>query len=66
MEAGVPRVLVDGLYFARADTGISYSVSGNGERFLMIGPSGGALEPKRIRVIVNYPAATLTVPRSRP
>ena len=64
-RAGVPKVVVDGLYFARADTGMSYSVAGNGERFLMIGPSGGALGPKRIRVIVNYPA-TLASPRARP
>ena len=60
-----PRRLLDGLYFARADTGMSYSVFGNGERFLMIGPSGGALAPKRIRVIVNYPA-TLGSARPRP
>jgi len=64
-RAGTPRTLLDGLYFARADTGMSYSVFGNGERFLMIGPSGGALAPKRIRVIVNYPA-TLGAPRTRP
>ena len=64
-RAGTPRTLLDGLYFARADTGMSYSVFGNGERFLMIGPSGGALAPKRIRVIVNYPA-TLAAPRVRP
>ncbi|MBX7183926.1 MAG: protein kinase [Vicinamibacteria bacterium] len=60
-----PRRLLDGLYFARADTGMSYSVFGNGERFLMIGPSGGALAPKRIRVIVNYPA-TLAASSARP
>ena len=64
-RAGAPRVLLDGLYFARADTGMSYSVAGNGERFLMIGPSGGALSPKRIRVIVNYPA-TLAAKSTRP
>jgi len=64
-RAGVPKVVVDGLYFARADTGMSYSVAGNGERFLMIGPSGGALGPKRIRVIVNYPA-TLAASPTRP
>ncbi len=64
-RAGVPKVVVDGLYFARADTGMSYSVAGNGERFLMVGPSGGALGPKRIRVIVNYPA-TIASPRARP
>jgi hypothetical protein len=54
-QAGTPRVVVDGIYNLRTDTGISYDVDPNSRRFLMIRPaSDGDASATLVRIVLNW------------
>jgi serine/threonine-protein kinase len=53
-EAGTPRVLFDGAYQMRSDSGISYDVDPKGGRFLMIRPAEESDEARGIRIVLNW------------
>jgi Tol biopolymer transport system component len=53
-QAGTPKLLFDGVYNMRTDSGISYGVDSKNGRFLMYRLTEGAGTPTSIRVITNW------------
>jgi eukaryotic-like serine/threonine-protein kinase len=53
-EAGAPRVVAEGIFNLRSDTGISYDVDPSGRRFLMIRPAVHRDRPVAVRVVLNW------------
>jgi eukaryotic-like serine/threonine-protein kinase len=52
-NAGPARLLLDGVYNLRSDTGISYDVAPGGDRLLMIRPAEGGAQAAGVRVVLN-------------
>ncbi len=53
-EAAAPKVLVEGIFNLRSDTGISYDVDPSGRRFLMVRPAVSQDRPLGVRVVLNW------------
>jgi len=53
-EASTPAVLFDGVYEYRSDTAVTYSLDGDGTKFLMIRPSESATGSDTVRVLLNW------------
>lgn len=63
-EAGPARLLVDGIYNLRSDTGISYDVTPAADRFLMVRPADEGAPTARVRVVQNVFAELARVMKS--
>jgi eukaryotic-like serine/threonine-protein kinase len=51
---GAHRVLFDGVYDMRSDTGLSYDVAPDGEHFLMIRPASDHIPVSGIRIVLHW------------
>jgi hypothetical protein len=67
-EAGAPKVVVEGIFNLRSDTGVSYDVAPSGRRFLMVRPAVDRDRPVAVRVVLNWrdELETLAAPRADP
>ena len=53
-EAGTAKVLVEGIFNLRSDTGISYDVEPDGRRFLMVRSAGSDEARSSVRVVLSW------------
>ena len=53
-QNGTPRLLFDGVFNLRSDSGNSYDLAPNGDRFLMLRSASETGQPSSIRVVVNW------------
>jgi hypothetical protein len=55
-QAGAPKLLFDGAYNLRVETGITYAVHPKTGKFLMIRPAtaDGSLRPASLRLVLNW------------
>jgi Tol biopolymer transport system component len=54
LSVGTARVLFEGVYNLRTDSGVSYSVSQDGKRFLMVRRASQGNAPTTVNVILNW------------
>jgi eukaryotic-like serine/threonine-protein kinase len=53
-QPGTPTLLFEGVYNLRSDSGNSYDLAPNGERFLMLRSGSGTTQSAHIRVVWNW------------